>query len=195
MRYDKGHKEITRQRILEAAAGRFRSEGIEAVGVVSLMNEVGLTQGGFYNHFPSKEDLVRESLSDGFESTLDRLKARVAASRGDGLKALVTGYLSVEHRDHPERGCTAAALSSEIGRRPDATRAAFTEGFGDVVEFVGENLPDTLKPKQRRALAMAIFASMVGTISLARAVDDPALSEEILVAGRQAAISLGSSSV
>jgi TetR/AcrR family transcriptional regulator, transcriptional repressor for nem operon len=190
MRYEKGHKEQTRQKIVEAAAERFRADGIDAVGVVSLMSDVGLTQGGFYNHFGSKEDLVRESVASAAAGAKERMAARVAGSRGESYRAMVNGYLSADHRDHPESGCVAAALAAEMARRPEDTRAAFTDGYGEMVELVASTLPDTIRGKRRRSLAMSVFASMVGSMSLARAVSDEALSDEILSLGRQAALAL-----
>jgi TetR/AcrR family transcriptional repressor of nem operon len=190
MRYEKGHKEQTRQKIVEAASQRFRADGIDAVGVVSLMGEVGLTQGGFYNHFGSKEDLVRESVAMAAASAVERLGERVAASRGESYRALVNSYLSTEHRDAPEAGCVAAALSAEMARRPVETRAAFTDGYTEMVELIVSTLPDSIRGKRRRTLAMAVFASLVGSLSLSRAVADPALSDEILSLGRQSALAL-----
>lgn len=190
MRYEKGHKEQTRQKIVEAASERFRADGIDAVGVVSLMNDVGLTQGGFYNHFASKEDLVRESVSVAASTAVEWLAARVAASRADSHRALVNAYLSVEHRDHPDSGCVAAALSGEMSRRPLPTRAAFTEGYDEMISLIAESLPDTVRGKRRRSLAMVVFASMVGTLSLSRAVAQTPLSDEILSLGRQSALAV-----
>jgi TetR/AcrR family transcriptional repressor of nem operon len=181
MRYEKGHKEQTRQKIVEAAAQRFRADGIDAVGVVSLMGDVGLTQGGFYNHFPSKEDLVRESVT---------VAAKVAASRGERYKAMINGYLSADHRDTPESGCVAAALSAEMARRPVETREVFTDGYGEMVELISSTLPASVRGKRRRTLAMAVFASLVGSLSLSRAVADESLSDEILSLGRQSAMEL-----
>lgn len=190
MRYEKGHKEQTRQKIVEAAAERFRADGIDAVGVVSLMNDVGLTQGGFYNHFGSKEDLVRESVASAAAGAKDRMAARVAGSRGEPYRAMVNGYLSADHREHPESGCVAAALSAEMARRPEETRLAFTDGYGEMVDLITATLPDKIRGKRRRSLAMSVFASMVGSLSLSRAVVDEALSDEILSLGRQAALQL-----
>jgi TetR/AcrR family transcriptional repressor of nem operon len=190
MRYEKGHKEQTRQRIVEAASQRFRADGIDGVGVVSLMGEVGLTQGGFYNHFGSKEDLVRESMIAGAECAIKGLTAKVAASRGESYRALVNGYLSADHRDQPETGCIAAALSAEMARRPMETKTAFTGGYAEMVELIASTLPATIRGKRRRTLAMAVFASLVGSMSLARAVADTNLSDEILSLGRQAALEL-----
>lgn len=190
MRYEKGHKEQTRQKIVEAASERFRADGIDAVGVVSLMSDVGLTQGGFYNHFGSKEDLVRDSVASGATSARDWMAARVAGSRAEAHRAMVNGYLSADHRDHPESGCVAAALAAEMGRRPDETRAAFSEGYAEMVELIASTLPASVRGKRRRTLAMSVFASMVGSMSLSRAVAEEGLSDEILTLGRQAALAL-----
>jgi TetR/AcrR family transcriptional repressor of nem operon len=190
MRYEKGHKEQTRQKIVEAASQRFRADGIDAVGVVSLMSDVGLTQGGFYNHFTSKEDLVRESVAVAATSATGRLAARVAASRGESYRALINGYLSADHRDEPELGCVGATLAAEMARRPLETREAFTEGYAGMVELISSTLPDAIRGKRRRTLAMSVFASLVGSLSLSRAVADPGLSDEILSLGRQAALQL-----
>jgi TetR/AcrR family transcriptional regulator, transcriptional repressor for nem operon len=190
MRYEKGHKELTRQRIVEAASERFRADGIDGVGVVSLMGDVGLTQGGFYNHFPSKEDLVRESVASGVAAATQRMADRVANSRGERYRALVNGYLSAEHRDNPASGCVAASLAGELARRPEETRIAFTEGVGGMLELIASTLPDTVRGKRRRSLATAVFSSMVGSMALARAVADESTSDEMLSIGRQSALAL-----
>src|SRR5438270_10081972 len=110
MRYAKGHKSATRQRIVEVASQRFRKEGVAAVGVTGLMSDAGLTRGGFYAHFASKEALFREAVT----SALDRMRlelGRVAAD-GGGLEAILRTYLGSRYRDRPERGCAAALLAS-----------------------------------------------------------------------------------
>ncbi|SKB54831.1 TetR/AcrR family transcriptional regulator [Luteibacter sp. 22Crub2.1] len=190
MRYEKGHKEQTRQKIVEAASERFRADGIDAVGVVSLMSDVGLTQGGFYNHFGSKEDLVRDSVASAATSAKDRMAVRVAGSRSEPHRAMVNTYLSADHRDHPASGCVAAALAAEMGRRPEETRAAFSEGYAEMVELIASTLPASVRGKRRRTLAMSVFASMVGSMSLSRAVAEEGLSDEVLTLGRQAALAL-----
>ncbi|MDR6642377.1 MULTISPECIES: TetR/AcrR family transcriptional regulator [Rhodanobacteraceae] len=190
MRYEKGHKEQTRQKIVEAASERFRADGIDAVGVVSLMSDVGLTQGGFYNHFGSKEDLVRDSVASAATSAKDRMAVRVAGSRSEPHRAMVNTYLSADHRDHPASGCVAAALAAEMGRRPEETRAAFSEGYAEMVELIASTLPASVRGKRRRTLAMSVFASMVGSMSLSRAVAEQGLSDEVLTLGRQAALAL-----
>ncbi len=184
MRYEKGHKDITRQRIVEAAGRRFRREGIEAVGIGGLMAGIGLTQGGFYNHFESKDDLVREVVGHSLHEKLESMRALNAGKRHGGLARIVDGYLNAAHRDNPADGCTCSALAMEIARSAEPTRAAFTAELRATLELISEQLPASLKPKQRRDKAQAIFASMVGTLALARAVDDAALADGLLAAGR-----------
>ncbi|HEY0231266.1 MAG TPA: TetR/AcrR family transcriptional regulator [Dokdonella sp.] len=190
MRYEKGHKDNTRQRIVEAAGERFRRDGIETVGIGSLMAGIGLTQGGFYNHFDSKDDLVREVVGSSLHEKLERMRELNAGQRHAGIAKLVDYYLSAAHRDDAAAGCTCSALAMEIARSSAPTRAAFTDELRATLALIGEQLPASLKPKPRREKAQAIFASMVGTLALARAVDDPALADDLLAAGRRAALAL-----
>jgi TetR/AcrR family transcriptional repressor of nem operon len=191
MRYAKGHKEATRQRIVEAAATRFRQEGIDAVGVANLMAGVGLTQGGFYNHFESKDDLARASIAAAWRDALARLDESLEQAGDRALETLVDRYLSAAHRDHPGSGCTAAALAPEVARGSLAVREAFTEGLRRFADLIAAALPAGLKPKQRRERALAVMAAMAGALALARAAADPGLSDALLAAGRQAALALG----
>jgi TetR/AcrR family transcriptional repressor of nem operon len=189
MRYAKGHKQATRDRIVDAAAIRFRREGIEAVGVASLMGEIGLTQGGFYNHFDSKDDLARETLVETLAATRRRMQDAIAG-KPDGLAAAVNYYLRAEHRDEPGHGCAAAALAVDVSRGSKAMKSAFTAELRETIALLAELLPASMKPKRRRETAAAVFASMLGTLVLARAVDDEALSDELLAAGRRAALAI-----
>jgi len=182
MRYDKNHKELTHQRVVEVASERFRKEGLDAVGVASLMADAGLTHGGFYSHFPSKEALVEEAIVAAMETTSMRL---TKAAETGGIEALIASYLRPAHRDHPERGCAAAALCAEIGRHSEATRDAFTEKVRKMTALIESTLP-----KPDAATAQAICAMMIGTLQLSRAVSDPKLSDEILESGRTAALAL-----
>jgi TetR/AcrR family transcriptional repressor of nem operon len=184
MRYEKGHKETTRARILEEASRRFREEGIAAVGVANLMGGIGLTQGGFYNHFESKDDLAREALVMSSGATIRRL------AEARQLQGIVNWYLSPGHRDNPGQGCPAAALAPEVARGSDHLRHSFTDQLQGTLALIRGCLPGKLTPARKKATAMAIFASLVGTLSLARAVDDPVLSGELLAAGRRAAMAL-----
>ena len=176
MRYDKGHKAATRQRILDVAAGRFRDEGIAAVGLAGVMTDAGLTNGAFYAHFASKEDLVTEVL----DAQLTRQRA--AMSEAAGLEQVIRDYLSTAHRDDPAHGCPSAALLEEIARRPPAARDAYTTRLLEVIDVVAAHLHRD-DPHQARVEALVIFGGLVGTLQLARAITDPALSAEILERG------------
>jgi TetR/AcrR family transcriptional regulator, transcriptional repressor for nem operon len=186
MRYDKGHKDATRQRIIDVASRQFREQGVAAVGLAGIMSDAGLTNGAFYAHFDSKEDLVREVLSHaGFRNKLK------AAETGAGLQSAIRGYLSASHRDNPGRGCPTSALVAEIARHPRATRDAFTDKVADVVELIAGLLPPASEA-ERRGKAIAIYGLMVGTLQLARAVNDRKLSNEILQSGADQAVALAS---
>lgn len=190
MRYGKGHKEATRQKIIDTASRRFRGEGIAAVGVANLMGDLGLTQGGFYNHFESKDDLAREAVAKAWQGTYERLEKVLRDPEGGGIEALVDSYLSPAHRRNAALGCVAAALSPEIARSAEPVRAEFGRGVERITALLADALPRTLKPRQRRATAMAMFSTMAGALALSRAVDDEAVSDEILAAGRKAALAL-----
>ncbi|HEY2623946.1 MAG TPA: TetR/AcrR family transcriptional regulator [Dyella sp.] len=193
MRYDKGHKEATRKRIIETAASRFREEGIAAVGVANLMSDIGLTQGGFYNHFESKDDLVREAIALAWQGTYERLRKALERSKHGGIEALIDSYLSAAHRNEVAEGCVAAALSAEIARGPVSLREAFSHGAEQTTELIAGELPGKLTPKQRRGIAMAVMSTLVGTLVMARAVNDQAMSDELLRHGRRAALALAES--
>jgi len=185
MRYEKGHKDLTRQRIVEVASRQFREHGVAAVGIAGIMSDAGLTNGAFYAHFDSKEDLVREVLSHaGFRNKLSK-----AAENGTGLAGAIRDYLSQNHRDNPGQGCPTSALVAEIARHPKATRDAFTGKVDDVIELIAAAL-DADTEGERRRKAVAIYALMVGTLQLARAVNDKRLSGEILRSGADEAVAL-----
>jgi AcrR family transcriptional regulator len=187
MRYEKGHKDLTRQRIIEVASGRFRVHGVAAAGLAGIMNEAGLTNGAFYAHFRSKEDLVQAVLCSALgrrEQTL-----RTAAESGKGLERLIRDYLSPRHRDDPGHGCPTAAMVAEIARHPKETRDAFTGTVRALVELIAARVGATA-PRARRKTAIAVYGMMVGTLQLARAVNDKRLSNEILESGAAAALAL-----
>ncbi len=189
MRYEKGHKDVTRTRIVEVASKRFRKDGVEAVGVARLMADAGLTHGGFDAHFASKEDLVKEAVRDALDHTRAGLE-RVARADGGGIEALVRSYLASQHRDRPDRGCAAAALVAEIARHSHPTRAAFTEKIEALVDLIAEQLPAG-DQRERRKAATGIFAVMMGTLQLARAAPDKSLSDQILESGVRRRSQLG----
>jgi TetR/AcrR family transcriptional regulator, transcriptional repressor for nem operon len=187
MRYEKGHKETTRRRIVETAAARFRKDGIEGVGLADLMAEAGLTHGGFYSHFSSKEDLVRATVADAVERARDRFASK---NIGGSLETWIRNYLRAGHRDHPERGCIFASLASELGRHSKTTKAGFTEVTDVVLSSIESLLPATEPSAERRKRAAGIFSTVMGALQLARAVNDTALSDEILEAGIASALNL-----
>ena len=187
MRYEKGHKESTRRRIIETAAARFRKDGIEAVGLADLMAEAGLTHGGFYSHFSSKEDLVKAAMEEASCNSIHNFNRRMEEG---GLEAWIRTYLRTAHRDHPERGCAAAALASELARHPKATRKVFTENLAKVTTAIESHLPASLSPALKRKTATGVFATLIGAMQMARVADDPALSDEILEAGITSALTL-----
>ncbi|WP_395664950.1 TetR/AcrR family transcriptional regulator [Methylocella sp.] len=183
-RYEKGHKAETHRRVVEIAAQRFRAQGVDGVGVASLMADAGLTHGGFYAHFASKEALVKEAL----------LAALAGGRVYDGaegapldLGAFIDQYLSPSHRDKPGSGCALAALAPELSRRPRATRTAFAKDFGRLAARVASGLPEKGSAEDRLALAYGLYGQMSGVLQLARVVTDKALSDRILAQGRDAA--------
>jgi TetR/AcrR family transcriptional repressor of nem operon len=187
MRYDKDHKQQTRQRIIETAAFRFREHGIEAEGMKSLMTAAGLTNGAFYNHFASKEDLTREAVSSALHERVERLKYWMES--GAGLEGLIRSYFSVRHRDQPGRGCPSSALASEVARHSMAVREVFTEGVNEFLAISATHWGD-LPPAEARHRAIALYGLMAGTMQVARATHDPVMSEEVLESGMQSALAM-----
>jgi TetR/AcrR family transcriptional repressor of nem operon len=188
MRYEKGRKDETRQRIIAAAAKRFREEGVEAVGVAGLMADAGLTHGGFYSHFPSKVHLVRETLTTVLDRRHARLEQSIASGRA-GVETIIANYLSQHHRDNPGTGCPFACFVGEIARRPDETRTAFTDKLKRHAELIAAHF--TSGPEaEREHTALTLLSLMSGALQLSRAVSDRALSQTILETARQSALEM-----
>lgn len=187
MRYDKGHKDETRRHILDVASTQFRESGIAAVGLAGIMSEAGLTNGAFYTHFASKEDLVREVLNDALTRREERHKANL--ENGVALETTIRDYLSTRHRDRAGTGCPTAALVAEIARHPKATRDAFTGKVADIIALMAEQITQG-SAEERRRKAITIYAIMVGALQLARAVNDRQLSDKILENAVEAAIAI-----
>lgn len=167
-----------REKILEVAGTLFRERGFDRIGVADIMKEAGLTHGGFYGHFESKDDLVAQSTGRVLTRAgwLGRLTGKTSPSFADVVRA----YLSPRHRDYPGTGCMFAALGSDVVRQPRGVRHAFTEGLRARVEALRTLMPGGSPNTKREALAA--MAALVGGLMLARAVDDPRLSDEILKA-------------
>ncbi|WOH50734.1 TetR/AcrR family transcriptional regulator [Bradyrhizobium sp. sBnM-33] len=188
MRYAKGQKETSHERIVKAAAKRFRRDGIAAAGMTGIMAEAGLTNGGFYSHFRSKSDLVREGLD---RALADQLQSLAEPNPKPGALAhLIRSYLSQHHRDRPGTGCASAALLPEIARQPHSIRKAYTARLRTLIEQLTRRLPQNGSISESQDTAIAILAVFIGTLQLSRAVDDPDLSDAMLAAGIRAATTL-----
>src|SRR3954452_15030188 len=187
MRYSEDHKQATRRRILEVAGRRFKQDGIDGSGVAILMADAGLTNGAFYGHFSSKEDLVANVLADQLRT--QRKSFDDQPSDRAGLEAFVRSYLSPEHRDQLAGGCPSAALLDEIARRPPDTRDVFTEEVMGVVDDIASRL-DPTDAEAGRADALTVFGLMVGTLQLARTLTDRDLSDRVLARSVETALKL-----
>lgn len=186
MRYSEGHKDQTRKHILETAGKKFRKDGVAAVGLAGLMADAGLTNGAFYAHFKSKEDLLKNVIACVFEEREADLAALYStAGLAEGLRA----YLSPEHRDNSGRGCPTAALVAEIGRHPKSTRKIFTEKLEATLRQLAQLISPSDEAEGLRK-AIAVFSLIVGAIQLARAVTDKELSDAILASALDAALVL-----
>jgi TetR/AcrR family transcriptional regulator, transcriptional repressor for nem operon len=185
MRYGKDQKQATRQRILEAAGRRFKEDGIDGAGVAAVMSDAGLTNGAFYAHFASKEDLVANVLADQLRAQRHRFETQ--SSDRAGLEAIVRAYLSPEHRDQLADGCPSAALLDEIARRPDTTRQVFTEELLGTADDIAARLDPT---DGSRIDALALIGFMTGTLQVARALTDRDLSDQLLARGVETALEL-----
>jgi len=194
MPYTREHKARTHERIVSEAARAFRVEGLDGVAVGEVMGRVGLTHGGFYAHFPSKDALVAAACARSMDEQGERLTAKAHnAPDGDGLRVLIEAYLDARHRDAPGAGCTIPALAAEIARASVEVRDAFTSAFTDYISRIEPFLPATPdgaasaateQQQDREDMALALLAELAGAILLARAVNDSALSDRILAAAR-----------
>ncbi len=179
MRVSRQKATENRQRIVEAAARLFRGDGFDGVGVDAIMKEADLTHGGFYGHFASKDALMAEAMAHAVERSM------AWQERVDSLSDLVASYLSDRHRADRADGCVVAALGADVARRGPAVRRTVTAGIRRQVDRLVVLLRHGT-PAARRRRAIATYAGMVGALTLARAVDDPALAREILTTARDA---------
>ncbi len=175
-RYDKEHKRQTRERIIEAAGRRLKADGIDGSGVSTLMADAGLTNGAFYAHFDSKEDLVGATVTEELRRQAADFLGSVTTR--DELAQFVVNYLSPEHRDHRADGCPSAALLEELGRCDVATRQAYTAAVGELLDHLTAVIGE-LGPANRVKVSSA-YALMIGTIQLSRSLTDPVLADAIL---------------
>jgi TetR/AcrR family transcriptional repressor of nem operon len=184
MRVTRDQAEKNRATVVETASRLFRERGFGGVGVADIMKSAGLTHGGFYGQFGSKDDLAREASEHALAASKEswkRLSEGLAPEAA--LDAIIRFYLSPEHRDQPAGGCAMAALAVDAGRQEQPVRAAFTAGLSSAIRFLSDLLPGRSKAA-RREKSLAAFSTMVGALILSRAVDDADLSEEILNAAK-----------
>ncbi len=186
VRYASDHKHETRERILAEAAKQIRSHGPLGIGVAEIMKRAGLTHGGFYAHFESKDALLTAAISKMFEDALSRWHSSTEGrTASDGLSAYVDWYLSPQHRDARETGCPMAALSSDLPRLPSECRTAFADGVRSLAERLAYGLRE-LRLRKVDPLAASVLAELVGALSIARVEPDQARSDAILTASRRA---------
>lgn len=186
MRYDTEHKERTRQKVLSEAAAAIRQHGPDRIGVADLMAKAGLTHGGFYAHFKSKDELVAEAISQMFNERYEFfLSCTEGRSPAEGLTRYIDAYLSTHHRDGISQGCPLPTLSGDLARLPAAARERFTTGLERLSASIAELLRvlDFAEPIR---LARSILSEMVGAMTLSRAIADPEASDRILKASRDA---------
>lgn len=192
MRKSKQETAQTRQRIVETAAAEFRRNGINATGLSDLMAAAGLTHGGFYRHFSSKDQLAAEACASAIDAVATWFTGPTSGERHrSGIEALVAGYLSANHRDNPSEGCPFAALGSELARADKDTRAVATEGMLRIMGLLAQQFPG-MRPDLAKRRALAAFATMVGALTLARIVTDPKLSALLLREGAKQVTAGGS---
>lgn len=168
-----------RERIVQVAARLFRERGFDGIGVADLMRAAGLTHGGFYGHFASKEDLAAEASGRALEELLQYWSAVIEKAPDTAFSTIVNRYLSEGHRDAPGRGCLVAALGSDVGRQARSVRRVVTDGINAFIGQLMQLVPGKSKAARRRQ-ALTDFAAMVGAVTIARAVDDPVLSKDVL---------------
>jgi len=184
MRYQPGHKAETHQKIVEDASRRVRAGGLNGAAVAAVMGDTGLTHGGFYKHFKSKDDLLVESLRDGFREIEDRLvQAAEQSPAGEGWKAIVRTYLRPEHCEHPGRGCPLATLGPELARVDKRIKPQIVAELVNYKSRMVPFMPGRRTADKKRAF-FAIFSTMIGAIEIARLLPDRTMQGRVLASAR-----------
>jgi TetR/AcrR family transcriptional regulator, transcriptional repressor for nem operon len=188
MRYSKEHKQETHARIVRKASVRLREKGAHGIGVADLMKEAGLTHGGFYAHFDSREALLIEAFAYAMDRSMDYWRKSTAETSPEKrLAMIVDSYLTASHRDDPGRGCAVPTLGAEIARESPKARKAFAAKLEQMIDMIAEQLID-LPPKAARKQAAVTLATMMGTLVLSRIAGNGEFSDDILAAGREAVL-------
>ena len=178
MGHSRKEKAGNHERIVKIAAARLREAGLEGVGIADLMKQAGLTHGGFYRHFSSREELVAEAVEQALQQGAEAMRA-LANGKASSLGSLLEAYLSPAHRDNLSSGCAVTTLASDVARCADRTRLAYTAQVQRYVELLGKLIAAPTR-KGRRSRAILALSTLVGALSMARAVNDEKLSREIL---------------
>ncbi|MBU6456432.1 MAG: TetR/AcrR family transcriptional regulator [Bradyrhizobium sp.] len=187
MRYSRQHKLETHARIVKRASVRLREKGAHGIGVADLMKDAGLTHGGFYAHFDSREALVIEAFVHAMDRSTERWRKLAEQTSPDQrMAAIVDSYLTPAHRDDPGHGCAIPALGAEIARESPKTRKVFAAKLDQMIDMLAAQIPDVSKAARKQA--MAVIATMMGTLVMARVAGDGDFSEEILNSGREAVL-------
>jgi TetR/AcrR family transcriptional repressor of nem operon len=185
LRYPDSHKDETRRKVVKAAAAAVRAKGPDGVGVAEIMAEVGLTHGGFYAHFPSKEALVAAAVSEAFDQGRRRFGRITGELTGiEAFAAFVDSYVTMDHRANPQRGCPLATIASDLPRQGLSVRAAFDVGVNGLISRIAAWLPGD-DAGERQDLAGSLVAEMAGAVSLSRAVSDDAIAARFLDQSRR----------
>lgn len=188
MRYTKDHKAETRARIVRKASVRLREKGARGVGVAELMKDAGLTHGGFYAHFASREALLVEAVAHAMDRSIAHWRKSAAHAAPDQrFSAIVDAYLTSTHRDDPGHGCAIAALGAEVAREGPEARGVFSAKLEEMIGTLTEQI-SSASPQTARKEAIAALAVLTGSLILARAAGNEDFSEEILDIGRDAAL-------
>ena len=188
MRYSKEHKQETHARIVKKASVRLREKGAHGIGVADLMKEAGLTHGGFYAHFDSREALVIEAFAYAMDRSTERWRKVAEDTPPEKrLATIVETYLTPLHRDDPGHGCAVPTLGAEIARESPKTRKAFAAKLEAMIDMMADQILDVPR-KSARKQAVAALATMMGTLVLSRIAGNGEFSDEILAAGREAVV-------
>jgi TetR/AcrR family transcriptional repressor of nem operon len=185
MRYSKEHKQETHARIVKKASVRLREKGAHGIGVADLMKDAGLTHGGFYAHFDSREALVIEAFAYAMDRSTERWRKMAEQTPPEKrFAAIVETYLTPVHRDDPGHGCAVTALGAEIARESPKTRKAFATKLEQMIDMMADQIPDVPR-KAARKQAITALTTMVGTLVLSRIAGTGEFSDEILASGRE----------
>jgi len=184
MRYKPEHKAEVHQKIVKDASRRIRTEGMTGAAVAAVMRDTGLTHGGFYKHFESKDELLLESLGEAFREIADRLvRAAETSQDGTGWKAIVKTYLSLEHCNHAESWCPLTSLAPELVRTDQEMKGRIFQELRNYKDRMVPFMPGQ-RTSEKEGAFFVIFSTMIGAIEIARLLPEPAMREKVLANAR-----------